>query len=50
MKQRLVALVAVVVAALALAGSALAFDCIRVSSSLQGLQQSTGSATGWRLT
>jgi hypothetical protein len=43
MKQRLVALVAVAVAALALAGSALAFDCIRVSSSLQGLEESTRS-------
>lgn len=43
MRYRLVALVAVVVASLALAGSAVAFDCIRVSSSLQGLQQSTKS-------
>jgi hypothetical protein len=43
MKHRLFALLALLVAALALAGSAFAFDCIRVSSSLQGLQQSTKS-------
>jgi len=39
---------AVVVAALTLAGSAVAFDCVRVSSSLQGLQQSTNSGN-WLL-
>jgi hypothetical protein len=39
---------AVAVAALGFAGSALAFDCIRVSSSLQGLQQSTQSGK-WAL-
>jgi hypothetical protein len=43
MKHRLFALLALLVAVLALAGSAFAFDCIRVSSSLQGLQQSTNS-------
>ena len=43
MKTRLFALLALLVAALAFAGSAFAFDCIRVSSSLQGLQQSTKS-------
>lgn len=48
MRHRLVALVAVVVAALAIAGSAAAFDCIRVSSSLQGLKQSTKSGN-WLL-
>ena len=48
MRYRLAALVAVIVASLALASSALAFDCIRVSSSLQGLQQSTKSGN-WLL-
>lgn len=48
MKHRLFALLALLVAALALAGSAFAFDCIRVSSSLQGLQQSTKSGN-WAL-
>ena len=48
MRKRLAALVAVAIAALALAGSAVAFDCIRVSSSLQGLQQSTKSGN-WLL-
>jgi hypothetical protein len=43
MHRKLTALVAVVVASLVLSGSALAFDCIRVSSSLQGLQASAGS-------
>jgi hypothetical protein len=33
----------VALVSLAIAGSAVAFDCIRVSSSLQGLQQSTKS-------
>lgn len=41
MKHRLVMAVVVVVAALAVSGSALAFDCMRVSGSLQGLQKST---------
>jgi hypothetical protein len=48
MKHRLSALLAVVVLALTLAGSALAFDCIRVSSSLQGLVNSTRSGN-WLL-
>jgi hypothetical protein len=48
MKHRLLALFALLVAALALTGSAFAFDCIRVSSSLQGLQQSTRSGN-WAL-
>jgi hypothetical protein len=48
MKLRLAALLALFVAALALAGSAFAFDCIRVSSSLQGLQESTRSGN-WLL-
>ena len=43
MKRRILALLALLIAALALAGSAFAFDCIRVSSSLQGLEQSTKS-------
>lgn len=47
MRYRMV-LGAAVVAALALAGSAAAFDCIRVSSSLQGLKQSTKSGN-WLL-
>jgi hypothetical protein len=43
MKKRLSICLAVLVLALVGAGSAFAFDCIRVSSSLQGLQQSTKS-------
>ena len=48
MKHRLGALFALFVLALALAGSAFAFDCIRVSSSLQGLKNSTKSGN-WGL-
>lgn len=48
MRYRLAAVVAVIVASLALASSALAFDCVRVSSSLQGLKQSTKSGN-WLL-
>jgi len=48
MRYRLAAIVAVIVAALALASSAVAFDCVRVSSSLQGLHQSTKSGN-WLL-
>jgi hypothetical protein len=48
MRHRLLALLALMIAALALAGSAFAFDCIRVSSSLQGLQESTRSGN-WLL-
>ena len=43
MRSRMLVLVAVLTAALTLGGSALAFDCVRISSSLQGLQQSTRS-------
>src|SRR5215213_6839534 len=48
MKLRFAALLALVVTALAVAASASAFDCIRVSSSLQGLQGSTKSGN-WLL-
>ena len=48
MRYRLAAVVTVLVTALAVAGSAFGFDCIRVSSSLQGLQQSTKSGN-WLL-
>ena len=48
MRDRLAALAAAVIASLAVTGSAVAFDCIRVSSSLQGLQQSTRSGN-WLL-
>ena len=48
MKHRLGALVALFVLALAVTGSAFAFDCIRVSSSLQGLKSSTRSGN-WAL-
>jgi hypothetical protein len=43
MKHRVVAGLAVIVLALVGAGSAFGFDCIRVSSSLTGLQNSTKS-------
>jgi hypothetical protein len=43
LRLRFSAFVAVVLVALSVAGSAFAFDCIRVSSSLQGLRQSTTS-------
>src|SRR5438132_9047448 len=49
MKHRALLLLVAVVAALTVASSALAFDCIRVSSSLQGLQQSTASGGNWYL-
>jgi hypothetical protein len=48
MHRRLVVSVVVVIAALATAGSAFAFDCVRVSSSLEGLRQSTSSGN-WLL-
>jgi len=48
MKHRFGAILALFVLALALSGSAFAFDCIRVSSSLQGLQNSTKSGN-WAL-
>jgi hypothetical protein len=43
MRHRLTAIIAVSLTALALAGAALAHDCIRVSASLNGLQHSAGS-------
>jgi hypothetical protein len=49
MRRRVPALLAALVAALALTGSAVAFDCIRVSSSLQGLVQSTSKSGNWLL-
>jgi hypothetical protein len=49
MKQRAIALLAVVAAALVVAGSAAAFDCIRVSSSYQGLVNSTSHSGNWTL-
>lgn len=48
MKHRVVSVLAVLVLALTITGSALAFDCMRVSSSLNGLQQSTKSGN-WLL-
>ena len=45
---RITAIIAVCVAALALAGAAFGHDCIRVSASLNGLQQSAGSGN-WLL-
>ena len=48
MTRRITALVAVLALALSAAAPALAFDCIRVSSSLTGLQQSTKSGN-WLL-
>jgi hypothetical protein len=48
MKHRVVAVLAVLAVMLSTAGPALAFDCIRVSSSLQGLRQSTKSGN-WLL-
>lgn len=48
MRRRLLGLAAVVLAALAVTSSAFAFDCIRVSSSWQGLQASTRSGN-WLL-
>jgi hypothetical protein len=48
MKHRLAALPALLVVALTVSTSALAFDCIRVSSSRQGLESSTKSGN-WLL-
>jgi hypothetical protein len=48
-RHRALALLAVGIAALAVAGSAFAFDCIRVSSSYQGLVQSTSKSGHWLL-
>ena len=47
MKHRLAVLVGVAVVALAVTGSALAFDCMRVSSSQQGLQHSASNGGNW---
>jgi hypothetical protein len=49
MRYRVGALVAFGVLALAVTSSAFAFDCVRVSSSFQGLQQSTGNSGRWLL-
>jgi hypothetical protein len=49
MKHRALVLLAVVVVALAVAGSAFAFDCLRVSSSYQGLVNSTSNSGHWLL-
>lgn len=47
MKQRLAVLIGVAIVALTVASSALAFDCMRVSSSPQGLQQSASKGGMW---
>jgi hypothetical protein len=47
MKHRLVAVLAVFATTLTITGSALAFDCMRVSSSMQGLQQSASNSGMW---
>jgi hypothetical protein len=48
-KRRLGVVVVVLAVTFAAAGAALAHDCIRVSSSLQGLQQSAGNSGNWGL-
>jgi len=47
MKHRVALLVGVAVVALAVTSSAFAFDCMRVSSSAQGLQQSADNSGRW---
>ena len=47
MKHRFLVALAVAVVTLSLAGTALAFDCMRVSSSLKGLQQSATKGGNW---
>jgi hypothetical protein len=47
MKHRFALFVGVAAAALAVTSSALAFDCMRVSSSAQGLQQSASNSGKW---
>jgi uncharacterized membrane protein YedE/YeeE len=47
MKHRLALFVAVAVVALTVTSSALAFDCMRVSSSASGLQQSASNSGRW---
>ena len=49
MKHRFALICGVAALALAVSGSAFAFDCMRVSSSLQGLQQSAGHSGNWLL-
>jgi hypothetical protein len=49
MKHRFSALLALVLVSLTITGSAFAFDCIRVSSSHQGLVQSTSHSGKWLL-
>jgi hypothetical protein len=49
MKHRVAIGVAVLAFGLVGVGSAAAFDCIRVSSSLQGLKQSTAKSGNWLL-
>jgi hypothetical protein len=49
MKHRFALFVGVAVVALTVTSSAFAFDCMRVSSSLQGLQQSAGNSGKWLL-
>jgi hypothetical protein len=49
MRHRLALVLAVVVAAMAVTSSAFAFDCIRVSSSYQGLVSSTSNSGRWLL-
>ncbi len=47
MKHRFALFVGVAALALTVTSSALAFDCMRVSSSAQGLQQSAGNSGMW---
>jgi hypothetical protein len=47
MKHRLALLIGVAVIALTVTSSALAFDCMRVSSSAKGLQQSASNSGMW---
>ena len=49
MKHRFTALLALVLVSLTITGSAFAFDCIRVSSSHQGLVSSTTHSGKWLL-
>src|SRR5438045_2683864 len=49
MTKRIAAVLAVFVCALAVSASAFAFDCIRVSTSYQGLVQSTSNSGNWTL-
>jgi hypothetical protein len=49
MKHRFTALLALVLVSLTITGSAFAFDCIRVSSSHQGLVSSTSHSGKWLL-